>query len=257
MNWFTFDPKVTWDTWIQLALLVSGFIFVWRQLKAQRNLQAKQHKNTIRYNVYEKLVDNYENSQPTAMSTKFNIIMNEFEKAIERNNKGHKYIAPLFYLNEIHQEFMELHTNLLRIMTTMDKYQIISSHMSLFKKVLSIKTSELGNHFVTLVSVFAYILLPEKGATNPLYVPRVDTIKEVEDRVKQFENTAWDIAYFLDDILTEAQNTLLGDFFKHRLPVRKPKNPEELVLTSADKNMIDMAKKLVENSHKKGEINQV
>ena len=75
MNWFTFDPKVTWDTWIQLILILSGIFLVWRQLKAQRDLQAKQHKNTIQYSVYEKLVDNYENSQPTSISRKLNIMI--------------------------------------------------------------------------------------------------------------------------------------------------------------------------------------
>ncbi len=109
MDWFSFDPKVTWDTWIQLILLISGFIFIWRQLKAQRDLQTEQHKNTIRYNVYEQLVSNYENSQPTAISTKLNLLMNEFDKAIERNGAGHKYVAPPFYLNDIHHEFMKLH----------------------------------------------------------------------------------------------------------------------------------------------------
>ena len=248
MNWFTFDPKVTWDTWIQLILLLSGTVLVLRQLKANRDLQAKQHKNTIQYNVYEKLVDNYENSQPTSMSTNLNIMMNEFDKAIERNNEGHKYIAPPFYLNEIHHEFMELHTNLLRIMATMDKYQIISSHMSLFKKVLSLKTSDLANHFVILVSVFAYILLPEKGVSDPLHVPSADTMEKVKDKVKQFETTAWEIAYYLDDILTEAQNTLLGDFFDHKLPVRKPADPEVFVLTSVDSKMINMAQKFVKDA---------
>jgi len=37
MDWFSFDPKVTWDTLIQLILLISGFFFVWRQLKAQHS----------------------------------------------------------------------------------------------------------------------------------------------------------------------------------------------------------------------------
>jgi hypothetical protein len=248
MDWFSFDPKVTWDTWIQLILLISGIIFVWRQLKAQRDLQTEQYKNTIRYNVYEQLVSNYENSQPTAISVKLNILMNEFDKAIERNREGHKYVAPPFYLNDIHHEFMELHSNLSRIMATMDKYQIISTNISLFKKVLSIKVTELGNHFVSLISVFAYILLPEKEATSSLHLPSVNTLKEVKNKVKQFEVTAWDIAYYLDDILTETQNTLLGDFFEPKIPVRKPENPEELVLTSTNNKMIDMAKKFVRDS---------
>lgn len=256
MDWYTFSPTVTWDTWVQLILLLSGIFLVWRQLQSQRKLQIKQHKNTIQYNVYEKLVENYENSQPTAMSRKLNIIMNEFDKAIERSGEGREYIAPPFYLNDIHHEYMELHSNLLRIMATMDKYQIISPYMSLFKKVLSLKITELGNHFVTLIFVFAYILLPEKGGSAPLHVPSEETINKVKDKLLQFDDTSWDIAYYLDDILTEAQNTLLGDFFSHSLPVRKPENPEELVLTSTNQKMIDIAQKLLKDTdnHSRGHV---
>jgi hypothetical protein len=90
--------------------------------------------------------------------------------------------------------------------------------------------------------------LPEKEATSSLHLPSVNTLKEVKNKVKQFEVTAWDIAYYLDDILTETQNTLLGDFFEPKIPVRKPENPEELVLTSTNNKMIDMAKKFVRDS---------
>ncbi|NOQ47204.1 MAG: hypothetical protein GQ559_11145 [Desulfobulbaceae bacterium] len=248
MDWIIFDPKITWDTGIQLTLLLIGIIVVVTQLRAQRDLQKKQHKDTIQYNVYEKLVDNYENCQPTAMSMTLNLVMAEFDKAIERTKKGHDYIPPPFYLDDIHAKYMELSTNLFRLTATMDKYQIISPHISLFRKVLDQKITELGDHFVTLIFVFAYILLPEKGQSNPIHIPNAKTIKQIKDKVLQFSNTSWDIAYYLDDILTETQNVLLGDFFSHHLPVRKPEDPKELVLTSSNPKMITLAEKKLKNS---------
>jgi len=248
MTWYTFKPEVTWDTWIQFILLLSGIVIVWRQFTEQRKLQVKQHKDTIQYNVYEKLVENFENSQPTSMSTKLNIIMNEFDKSIERAKEGLPYNPPPFYLNDVHNEFMSLHGNLLRLMATMDKYQIISPHLSLFKKVISQKVTELGTHYVTLVSVFAYILLPDKETSTPLHIPSEEIIGKIKDKVLLFDRTSWDIVYFLDDILTESQNTLLGEFFEHKLPVRKPTDPEELVLTSSSQNMIDKAKEFLINA---------
>ena len=252
MTWYTFKPEVTWDTWLQFILLLSGIIIVWRQFKEQRKLQVKQHKDTIQYNVYEKLVENFENSQPTSMSKKLNIIMSEFDKSIERVNEGQPYIPPPFYLNDIHNEFMELHANLLRILATIDKYQIVSPHLSLFKKVIFQKITELGNHYVTLVSVFAYILLPNKETSNPLHVPSQDIINKIKDKVLLFDRTSWDIAYFLDDILTESQNALLGEFFEHKLPVRNPEDPKELVLTSTNQKMINKAQEFL----KRAESNQ-
>lgn len=248
MTWYTFKPEVTWDTWIQFILLLSGIAIVWRQFSEQRKLQAKQHKDTIQYNVYEKLVENFENSQPTSMSTKLNIIMQEFDKSIERTNEGLPYTPPPFYLNDINNEFMSLHANLLRLMATMDKYQIISPHLSLFKKVISQKVTELGTHYVTLVSVFAYILLPDKKTSTPLHIPSEEIISKIKDKVLLFDRTSWDIVYFLDDILTESQNTLLGEFFKHKLPVREPSDPEELVLTSSNQKMLEKAKEFLINT---------
>lgn len=247
MTWYTFKPEVTWDTWIQFILLFSGFFIVWRQFKQQRKLQVKQHKDTIQYNVYEKLVENFENSQPTSLSTKLNIIMNEFDKSIERVNEGQPYTPPPFYLDDIHNEFMVLHTNLLRLLATIDKYRIVSKHLSLFKKIISQKITELGNEYVTLVSVFAYILLPNKETSNPLHVPNQDIINKIKDKVLLFDKTSWDIACFLDDILTESQNALLGEFFKHKLSVREPKDPKELVLTSTNQKMIDKAQEFLKN----------
>ena len=248
MIWYTFKPEVTWDTWIQFILLLSGIVIVWRQFSEQRKLQAKQHKDTIQYNVYEKLVDNFENSQPTSMSKKLNIIMQEFDKSIERANEGLPYTPPPFYLNDVHNEFMSLHANLLRLMATIDKYQIISPHLSLFKKVIFKKVTELGTHYVTLVSVFAYILLPDKETPTPLHIPSQELINKIKDKVLLFESTSKDIVFFLDDILTESQNTLLGNFFEHKLSVRNPSDPEELVLTSSNQNMIDKANNFIKNA---------
>ncbi len=248
MTWYTFKPEVTWDTWIQFILLLSGIIIVWRQFVEQRKLQRRQHKDTIQYNVYEKLVENFENSQPTSLSTKLNIIMNEFDKSIERVNDGQPYTPPPFYLNDIHDEFMELHTNLLRLLATIDKYQIVSPYLSLFKKVMSQKITELGNQYVTLVSVFAYILLANKETSNPLHVPSQDIINKIKDKILLFDRTSWDITYYLDDILTESQNALLGEFFEHKLPVRNPEDPKELVLTSTNQKMIYKAQEFLEKS---------
>ena len=239
MNFYDFKPNVTWDTLIQFFLLLSGILIVWRQFVEQRKQQIKQHKDTIGYNVYEKIVDNYENSQPTLISTKLNLIMGEFDKSIERANRGDSYAPPPFYLDELHYEFMELHGNLLRVMATMDKYQIVSPYMSLFRKVISLKVTELVNCFFILISVFAYILLPNKEIKKPIHVPSQDIIEKIKNRVAQFDKIAWDISYYLDDILTESQNSLLGDFFENKLPIRKPLDNELLVLTSEDKTMID------------------
>lgn len=246
MNFYDFKPDVTWDTWVQFILLLSGILVVWRQFVEQRKQQLKQHKDTIQYNVYEKIVDNYENSQPTSISTTLNLIMGEFDKSIERANGGNPYTPPPFYLYDLHNEFMEVHGNLLRIMATMDKYQIVSPYMSLFRKVIDHKVTELGNCFVNLIFVFAYILLQNKEAKEPIHIPSKDIIEKVKNKVAQFENIAWDISYYLDDILTESQNNLLGEFFKNKLPVRKPLDPELLVLTSTDQIMIDKIKEFLD-----------
>ena len=239
MNFYDFNPHVTWDTLIQFFLLLSGILIVLRQFVEQRKQQIKQHKDTIRYNVYENIVDNYENSQPTFLSTKLNLILGEFDKSIERANRGNSYIPPPFYLDELHNEFMELHVNLSRVMATMDKYQIVSPYMSLFRKVISLKVTELVNCYFVLISIFVYILLQNKEMKSPLHAPSQDIIEKIKNKVAQFEKIAWDISYYLDDILTESQNTLLGDFFENKLPIRKPLNAELFVLTSENKTMID------------------
>ena len=63
-----------------------------------------------------------------------------------------------------------------------------------------------------------------------------------------FKDVAADIDGFLYDIQVETQNILLGGLFERKLEVRRPVDPEVLVLTSQDSRELAKVRLFVQRS---------
>lgn len=246
-NWFQFSNTVTWDTIAQVAIIVAGFVFIGIQLRAQRRLQEKGLKDKIKYAAYEEFAGKFAKSFPNGVAASLNILIKEFYKAFEDSAKTSIYRPPALTHENIGYEINEANLNLNTLIATMDRYEIISKNMPIFRKVLSYKSTQLFEFSTKLIFKLAYYL-PDttEEVTKTWMRPTEKEMSEMKVLVSEYDKIASEIVYYLDDLNTELQNTLLGDSFDHKLPVREPGDPDVLVLTSTRPEMIEKAKEIAE-----------
>ncbi len=146
---------------------------------------------------------------------------------------------------KIGHDIEKAHHNLSILIATMERYEITSANMSIFRKVLSYKSTQLSEFSTKLIFKLAYYLPNTANDATATWVrPDEEAMSKLKALVNGYDTIASEIAYYLDDLNSEFQNTLLGDSFEHKLPVRKPEDPDVLVLTSTRPEMIAKAKEI-------------
>lgn len=244
---FCFDPTVGWSTLVQLFGFVGAIWAAIYQLGKQRQLQIEKHKVDLQLHTYEKVAANMEGASPTGIATTVDIIFLALVKARGSLDQTGQYVPPPFHPEDVHVEFARMHANLWKVVAAIEKYEVVAPNLSLFREALAKKVRELGDAYTPLIQWLHFVLLSEKGITNPsnLIVLRGADEVAMDRLVKDFKNVAYDIAGFLYDIQIELQNTLLSQFFDRELSTRKPAGDDTLVLTSKDPRMLEKVQKYV------------
>ena len=247
---FEFDPKFVWETLVQLA----GFaVVIWvmsHQLKKQRGMQKENHLTQIRRDIYKEITDRMEYSSPNGISVTLNLLLGLLAKAREKKEQTGNYLPPPMRAETIINDFKRVQSRLFGVSGSVEKYEIAGENQPLFRKALIAKIREMSNAFMPILFYLPYVLLSDKGITDPdkLLVIADDELKEFRKKIEQFQNVAADVDGFLYDIQVEAQNILLGDLFERKLEVRRPLDPEALVLTSQDTKQLAKIKAFVQKS---------
>jgi hypothetical protein len=249
MALFCFDPSFSWGTIVQICGFVGAIWGVTHQLREQRKLQREKYKNDLKINIYEKITNNIEDSIPTGIATTLDILVGSLDQARQKTGNS-KYIPPPFRAEEIHEDFKKVHSNLWKTVGTIEKYEIISPNMPLFRQLLVKKIRELSDKYAPFIRVIPYILLSEGGINAPKYllIPDDEECAQLYKKVDEFRNVAYDIAAYLYDIKVESQNILLSEFFENRVSLRKPNKEGAIVLTSEKEEMLDKIKELLEKN---------
>jgi hypothetical protein len=237
---FEFCPEITWSTIVQFFGFIGAIWGVSHQMKKQREMQTEKYKVELQLKTYEKVSTDIENSSPTGVSTSLYIICGALDNARKKIDETGKYVPPPFHPESINNEFREVHSKLWKVAGTIEKYEIISPNMPLFREVLVKKIRELSDAYMPLIKVLPYVLLSEKGINeaDKLMVLEDTDIKVLEKHISSFSDISYDIAGFLHDIQVEMQNSLLGDFFDRKLAIRVPTDKDVIVLTSEDESML-------------------
>lgn len=241
---FEFDPKVTWSTIVQAFGFIGAIWGVAYQLGRQRALQEERYKTELKLGTYEKIAADIENSSPVGVATSLHIICGALDNARKKIDELGKYIPPPFSPDDINNDYREVHSKLWKVAGTIQKYEIISPNMPLFREILAKKIQELSDAYLPLIKILPYVLLSEKGIKDAekLMILQDGDVKLLEEKIDSFTDIAYDIAGFLHDIQVELQNSLLGAFFDRSLPIRVPKEKGLLVLTSKDEAMLRRAR---------------
>jgi len=244
---FEFCPEVTWSTIVQLLGIVGAIWGVSYQMNKQREMQLEKHKIELQLKTYERITNNIENSSPTGLATTFNILCGCFDDARKKSSENKEYVPPPFHPEEIHKTVSEVFSKLWKVSSTIEKYEIVSPHMPLFREALVKSTRELSNAYLPLVRVMPYLLVSKEnnGKQGDFIIPNESDIELLEKYVSSFNEISYDIAGYLYDIQVELQNSLLGEFFERKLSVRFPKDNDVLVLNSKDSHMLKRVREYV------------
>ena len=107
------------------------------QFGKQRQLQENKHKIDLQLQIYEKVTTNIETSSPTGVATSFHMLFLALENARDKFDQTGKYLPPPFHPENLNSEFRRVNTNLWKVVATIEKYEIITPNLSLFRQALA------------------------------------------------------------------------------------------------------------------------
>jgi hypothetical protein len=247
---FEFDPKFGWGTVVQFVGFAVAILVMWYQLQKQREMQKENHLTQIRRDIYKEITDRMEHSSPSGISVTLDLLLGLLAKAREKKEQTGNYLPPPMRVETIANDFKRVQSRLFGVSGAVEKYEIVGENQPLFRRALVAKISEMSNAFMPILFVLPYVLLSDEGITDPdkLLVVADDELGEFKKKIKQFQNVASDVDGFLYDIQVEAQNILLGGLFERKLEVRRPLDPEAMVLTSQDTKQLAKIRAFVQKS---------
>lgn len=162
-----FEPAVNWSTVVQLLGFVAAIWVAMYQLGKQRKLQIEKHKVDLQLQTYDKVTANIEGAAPTGIATRVDMIVLALVEARNRLDQTGQYVLPPFRPEDVHVEFAKVHANLWKVVAAVEKYEIVAPNLSLFREALAKKVRELGDAYTPLIQSLHFVLLSEKGITNP------------------------------------------------------------------------------------------
>jgi len=253
---FEFDPKFDWGTVVQFFGFAVAIWVVWYQLQKQRQMQREDHLTETRREIYKEITDRMEHSSPSGISITLDILLGLLEKSRQRMEQTGELFHPPMRVESITNDYKNVQSRLFEVSGTVQKYEIVGVNQPLFRKAFVAKIREMSIAFMPIIFVLPYILLSDKGITDPtkLLVMNDEELSEFRAKIEHFKNVAADIDGFLHDIQVEAQNILLGGLFDRKLEVRQPLDPEVLVLTSQDSREIEKVRLYVQRSEQLEEV---
>jgi hypothetical protein len=233
---FTFDPTINFSTIVQLLGFGGTIWIVFYQFKKQRQLQREKHRVNLELQIYEKVVFEIEASSPTGIAMSLNILFGALQKASDKHDQTGTYVPPPFKTEDLHSEFSNINSNLWKVASTIEKYEIIAPHLKLFREAIVQKLREFANAYIPIIETLPHVLPSknDKVSNENLLVLKGEDMEIFKENVKHFAEISYDIAGFLYDIQVELQNRFLGPFFNRNLPVRVPHDKSALVLTSSN-----------------------
>lgn len=247
---FEFDPKFDWGTVVQFFGFAVAIGVVWYQLQKQRQMQRENHLTQIRREIYKEITDRMEHSSPSGISITLDLLLGLLAKSRQRKEQTGSYLPPPMRVESITNDYKGVQSRLFGVSGAVEKYEIVGENQPLFRRALVAKIREMSDAFMPILFVLPHVLLSDEGITDPvnLLVMTDDDSREFRTRIEHFKDVAADIDGFLYDIQVETQNILLGGLFERKLEVRRPLDPEVLVLTSQDSRELAKVRLFVQRS---------
>jgi len=229
----------------QLITIIAGFGGIIYQLQVQKAQNIKNHEQSLKIQVFKEISERIEDSSPEGVATTLNLLVGKLQANINQQiEKGVKYQPPPFKIEDIQLDFSVIHSRLCKVCNSLERHEIISEHIYLFKRLLDYKRQELAEIYLRLVTFLVYVLPSDKGIKDPsqCYMPSDEDLTKLKEVVTEFHYISSCITAYLYDIQIELQNTFLYDLFNRKVPLREPLDINEIVLTSENEEKLKKAK---------------
>lgn len=249
-EYFIFKPSFGWATLVQLLGFIGAIWGISYQLSEQRKMQKESHKNELQISIYENITAQIEGSSPTGLATSIWMVVGALDEARKEITPERPYVPPPFRVENLHDDFKEINSMLWKVASSIEKFEIATPNLPIFREVFVIKLKELYEIYMPLLNLFPHVLLSDDGIREAenLVILDDDAVALLTEKANSFGETAFDVAACLHDIQVELQNNLLGDFFGSKTSVREPSD-DQLVLTSDDPAMVRRAKDFINESN--------
>lgn len=126
----------------------------------------------------------------------------------------------------------------------MEEYEIVNPNLSIFRSALSASHYDILIKFGPLLSNVLWYLprdIPKEKQQlgKEVIIPKLpdkEGLKKIKTITAEYYDLTLDAATYIHDLAREAQNTLLGELFDHRIPKREPIDPKQIVITTDPDN---------------------
>ncbi len=252
---------------IQLIAIIIGIVIIFVQIKRNHQnsieLQKNNFQEELRLKIFNKIVEKIEAATigVISSSTKVQGIPNTIDFFWKRQNEYNlKNIEPFKEraetLSKLHYEAKDLVFNLTSII---ESHEIAFPSFRIFMDMIHYQIRVCDgafDKFFREVLLYLPVDVPEKKQNklgieviNP-YQPTPEKLTNLKRLANKYLNECIALQSYIIDLSIESQNSLLYNIFEYRVPIRKPKDPRLLVITTDPKKIKELRKYLKEKNIK-------
>lgn len=239
---------------ITILGFVVGFALIIFQLNKQHknnlNLQREQFKAKIQQEIFNEISDGiYQSTNAhVKVQSKLFAVRQKIDSKLFLKNEGIN-TKPL---SERTDDFIDYHyafsSSIIELIYILEKYVITDRIFEIFNMALQSVSHDLDKSYQKVndsLLKFLPIDLPE-DKQQKLGVKILESNHKSEDdfetlknNISNYNNHVLDIACYLHDLKTEAQNILLGQIFKNKVTPRRPNDREYVVVSKSTTRTLD------------------
>lgn len=216
-----------------VAILIAAAVVRWQVRENSREKLRLEIYNDI-HSVAHRMVGTEVNSSSFAR----NVIL-QLRCILESDLE---FMLPAYQKNRA-QDFVDLNVALgssgIDVMMVLEKYEIASPELKIFRTALSCAREDLSEAFQPLFLEYVKILSaewPDNQSTREAQIihkslPSPSDLERLEQLTDAYIDAAARYGNIHFDLSVETQNLLLGGLFRYRVPKRNPPDPSQYVIS--------------------------
>ncbi len=246
LNSFDYDPLIN-----LIGIMVAAFLIIWkmdRQHKSSLQLQRENFRAELRLQIYkeigQKISDALEKilevgNMVRSTGLRFDTYFQELSLGITPSPIPDRE-------KRIRSAHFEALKSITQLVSKMEEYEIVNPNLSIFRAALNASHYDIMENFWPLQSNLLLYLphdIPKEKQQQlgmEVIIPKLpdkEGLKKIKTIVAKYDESTLDAATYIYDLAREAQNTLLGELFDHRIPQREPIDPKHIVITTDPDNI--------------------
>jgi len=226
-DWIRPQPTLT------LFGVFAGFLLLSWQLNKQHQNTIESNKeaarNSLKMEVYRDLATAAQRASSALHKLNGEVMAADMDLGMRilSHSKYNQILSSRHTFEGLSQEVSRANRQVISLMTIMEKWEIaLGSDFKTFKEKIVNDLQREGKE----CRDYFWGLRDFLGLHNR-WPPEEEELKKLKTSTKKAQDAVFDVVMDIWDLRIATQNRLLGGLFTYRLPVRKPGDPTESVLT--------------------------